>query len=201
MSQSTPPMGRRTLLLSGAAFAAIFLAGVGGWFVLSRGGEAVGGIGGPFTLVDGNGHTVTDKTFRGRYLLVYFGYTFCPDVCPTTLNQVAAALDRLGPKADRVQALFITVDPRRDTPAVVRDYAAAFSPRLIGLTGTPEQIEQVARAYRVYYAAQKPVGGGGYTVDHSSIIYLMGPDGRFLTPIRADQTGEAMAAEIAKYLG
>ena len=187
--------------MSLGAFALVFATGIGAWFVLSHGQDSVGGIGGPFSLVDGDGHAVTDKTFRGRYLLVYFGYTFCPDVCPTTLNQVAAALDKLGAKAERLQVLFITVDPGRDTPGVVRDYVAAFSPRFVGLTGTPEQIAQVAGEYRVYYAAQKPVGGSGYTVDHSSIVYLMGPDGRFLTPIRADQSGDAMAAEIGKYLG
>ena len=167
-----------------------------------RGSGGTGlGIGGPFTLTDGAGRTVTDADFRGRYLLVYFGYTFCPDVCPTTLNQVAEALERLGSRADRLQTVFITVDPARDTAKVVSDYAAAFSPRIRGLTGTPEQIASVAREYRVYYEVQKPAAAGGeYTVDHSSILYLMDPQGHFLTPIRADQTGEQMAREIGRYL-
>jgi protein SCO1 len=200
MSQSTSPRSR--LLLPAAAFAIVLLAGIGAWFAMSHGDNAgLGGIGGPFTLVDGDGHTVTDRDFRGHYLLVYFGYTFCPDVCPTTLNDVAAAFDKLGPKAKDVQALFITVDPARDTPKVVKDYAAAFSPHIEGLTGTPAQIAAMAQEYRVYYAPQKAAGAGdSYTVDHSSILYLMGPDGSFIAPIRTDETGEAMAADIAKHL-
>jgi protein SCO1 len=202
MNETSPPTGRGSPLLPVAAFLVVLLAGVGAWFAMSHDvGGTVAGIGGPFTLEDGNGHTVTDQSFRGRYLLVYFGYTFCPDVCPTTLNAVAAAFDKLGPRADKLQGLFITVDPARDTPAVVRDYAAAFSPHIEGLTGTDAQIAAVAREYRVYYAPQRTANSGeSYTVDHSSILYLMGPDGRFIVPIRTDQTGEAMAAEIEKHL-
>ncbi len=195
------PGGAR-LLLPALAFVVVLLGGVAAWLAMSHDENGgFGGIGGPFTLLDGNGHIVTDRDFRGRYLLVYFGYTFCPDVCPTTLNEVAAAFDKLGAKADKLRAVFITVDPARDTPKVVGEYAAAFSPRIEGLTGTPEQIETVAREYRVYYAPRKAgAAGGGYTGDHSSILYLMGPDGRFVVPIRTDQTGEAMAAEIGKHL-
>ena len=123
-----------------------------GGLVWLSGEAAASPPGGPFTLQDGDGRQVTDRDFRGKYMLVYFGYTFCPDACPTTLNEVADALDRLGAKADHIQAIFITVDPKRDTPTVVKQYAAAFSPRLIGLTGSPEQIAQVAKAYGVYYA-------------------------------------------------
>ena len=202
MSEPSPPPGRMRLVLPIAAFCVVLLAGAGAWFAMMQGSNSgIGAIGGPFTLVDGQGKTVTDRDFRGRYLLVYFGYTFCPDVCPTTLNEVAAAFDKLGPRADKVQALFITVDPQRDTPAVVRDYAAAFSPHIMGLTGSSEQIATAAREYRVYYAPQRTAGAGAnYTVDHSSILYLMGPDGRFIAPIRTDETGEAMAADIAKHL-
>ncbi len=158
-------------------------------------------IGGPFQLVDSAGHPVTDQAFRGKYMLVYFGYTFCPDVCPTTLADVATALDKLGPRAGEVQPLFITVDPQRDTPAVVGQYAANFSPRLVGLTGTADQIAAVARAYRVYYARHRTGDGpGDYTMDHSSILYLMGPDGHFIAPIRADEQPEAMAADIARHM-
>jgi len=199
MPQSSLRVGRG-LLLPVLAFVVVVAVGLGAWLTLSHGDGGAAGIGGPFTLEDGDGHAVTDRDFHGRYLLVYFGYTFCPDVCPTTLNEVATALDTLGPKADRLQAVFITVDPKRDTPAVVRDYAASFSPRIKGLTGTPEQIETAAREYRVYFAPQPATAGGGYTVDHSSILYLMDPDGRFVAPIRTDQTGEAMAAEIGKHL-
>jgi protein SCO1/2 len=179
---------------------AVLLLGTGAFLWLGRGGTA-SLIGGPFSLEDGNGRQVTDRDFRGKYMLIYFGYTFCPDVCPTTLTDTADALDRLGPKADRLQPLFITIDPKRDIPAVVKQYAAAFSPRLIGLTGSPEQIAQVANAYRVYYAEHRTgPGPGDYTMDHSSILYLMGPDGRFIAPIRADETAADMAADIAKYV-
>jgi protein SCO1/2 len=186
------------------AFVLVLLVGGGAWMYLAHGTGPGGGlaIGGPFTLEDGAGHTVTDRDLHGRYLLVYFGYTFCPDVCPTTLNEVAAALDKLGPKADRLNVAFITVDPQRDTPRVVHDYAAAFSPRIMGLTGTPEQIAEVAREYRVYYAPHRTgEGSGDYTVDHSSILYLMGPDGQFIAPIRTDENGDAMAADLAKQMG
>jgi protein SCO1/2 len=185
------------------AFVLVLLAGAGAWLYLAHGTAPGGGmaIGGPFALEDGAGHTVTDRDLRGRYLLVYFGYTFCPDVCPTTLNEVATALDKLGAKADRLNVAFITVDPQRDTPKVIHDYVAAFSPRIIGLTGTSDQIAKVAGEYRVYYAPHRiGEGAADYTVDHSSILYLMGPDGQFVEPIRTDETGEAMAADLAKQL-
>lgn len=177
--------------------------GAGAWLFLSGNfGESGNlGIGGPFALTDGAGHTVTDRDLRGRYALIYFGYTFCPDICPTTLNEVAGALDKLGPRADRIQPVFISVDPKRDTPKVVAEYVAAFSPRILGLSGTPDQIASVAREYRVYYAEVKPEApGADYTVDHSSILYLVDPQGRFIAPIRTDQTAEQMAAELAKHL-
>ncbi len=158
-------------------------------------------IGGPFALTDGSGKPVTDKDYRGRFMLVYFGYTFCPDVCPTTLNDVAQAIDKLGPRAASLQPLFITIDPKRDTPEVVGRYAAAFSPRLIGLTGTEAQIKAVAGEYRVYYAEHRTgPGPGDYSMDHSSILYLMGPDGDFVSTIRADAGPDAIAADLAKRL-
>ena len=178
---------------------AVLLLGAGVFVWLSGGTASL--LGGPFTLEDGNGKQVSDRDFRGKYMLVYFGYTFCPDVCPTTLNEVADALDRLGPKADRLQAIFITVDPRRDTAAVVKQYAAAFSPRLLGLTGTPEQIAKVAKEYRVYYAEHRTgPGPDDYSMDHSSILYLMGPDGKFIAPIRADEGGEEIATDLGKLM-
>jgi protein SCO1 len=180
---------------------ALLLIGGVVWMQYSPPAVDSAAIGGPFQLVDSAGHPVSDQAFRGKYMLVYFGYTFCPDVCPTTLSDVATALDRLGPRADQVQPLFITVDPERDTPAVVGQYAANFSPRLVGLTGTPDQIAAVAREYRVYYArhrtGDKP---GDYTMDHSSILYLMGPDGHFIAPIRADEPPEVIASDIARHM-
>lgn len=185
--------------VAGLLLAAILL-GVGGylWFSGRAGGPEVGG---PFTLVNGDGNRVTDQQFRGKFMLVYFGYTFCPDVCPTTLSAVGDAMDKLGAKANEVQPLFITVDPRRDTPAVVKQYAAAFSPRLIGLTGTADEIAKVAKEYRVYYAEHRTgPGSNDYSMDHSSVLYLMGPNGQFVAPVRADKSGDQMAVQIEKYL-
>ncbi len=179
---------------------AVLIMGSGAFFWLSGGGSA-SLVGGPFTLEDGAGKQVSDRDFRGKYMLVYFGYTFCPDVCPTTLNEIADALDHLGTKANELQPIFITVDPKRDTPAVVKQYTASFSPKLIGLTGTPEQIAAVAKAYRVYYAEHRTgPGPNDYSMDHSSILYLMGPDGKFIAPVRADESGKDMAADLSKLL-
>jgi protein SCO1 len=148
-----------------------------------------------------DGRTVTQADYRGLVTMLYFGYTFCPDVCPTTLNAVADAMDKLGAKADQVQPLFITVDPKRDTPSVMQQYAAAFSPRITGLTGTPDEIAKVAKEYRVYYAEHRTgPGPNDYSMDHSSILYLMGPDGRFIAPIRADESGDQMAASLVKLM-
>jgi protein SCO1 len=193
-----PPRKLPGFAIALAALVVLALVGAGAVW-LTQGGAPT--IGGPFKLVNGEGRPVTDRDFRGHYLLVYFGYTFCPDVCPTTLNQMAEALDTLGPKGDQVQPLFITVDPKRDTPQVVGQYVAAFTPRLVGLTGTPEEIAKVAREYRVYYAIHKNAEQpGDYTVDHSSILYLMSPSGAFIAPIRADQSGAEMAKDIARHL-
>jgi len=159
-------------------------------------------IGGPFQLVGGDGKVVTDRDFRGHWMLIYFGYTFCPDVCPTTLTQVAAALDRLGPDADKIRPVFITIDPKRDTPKVVGDYVAAFSPRLVGLTGTVEQIAKVEADYRVF-AAEHRTGNGpnDYTMDHSSILYLVGPDGSSVSPVNAETTAVELAAKLRAAIG
>ncbi len=192
--------GRRLppYLFIAAAVFAVILVGAGSLWLT---GAQTPGIGGPFHLVNGDDKPVSDKDFRGRYMLVYFGYTFCPDVCPTTLNQVAEAMDKLGPLANKVQPIFITVDPARDTPAAVKQFAAAFSPRLLGLTGSPEQIAQAAKEYRVYYAVHRSGGGSGdYTVDHSSILYLMDKSGRFVAPIRADGSATEIADTIKRYL-
>jgi protein SCO1 len=182
---------------------AVLLVGAGGFLWLTgNGGNNAISVGGPFTLEDGGGKAVTDRDFRGKYMLVYFGYTFCPDVCPTTLNAVADAMDKLGPAASRIQPLFITVDPKRDTPAVVKQYAAAFGPNIEGLTGTADEIAQVAKGYRVYYAEHRTgPGPDDYSMDHSSVLYLMGPDGRFLAPLRADQSGDEIAANLKKLMG
>jgi protein SCO1 len=178
----------------------VLLFGTGGllWRIASSDGPSIGG---PFTLESGVGRIVTASDFRGKYMLVYFGYTYCPDVCPTALNGITAALQKLGPKAKDLAPIFITVDPQRDTPAVMRHYTRVFGPDLIGLTGTPDEIAKVATEYRVYYA--KHVTGPGrddYSLDHSSIIYLMGPDGKFIAPIPAEQSPAEMAADISKLM-
>ena len=159
-------------------------------------------IGGPFTLVDQNGKTRTDAEFRGKYMLVYFGYTYCPDFCPTELNTITDAMGLLGAAAAKVQPIFITIDPARDTVQQMKLYAQSFDPRLIALTGTPEQIAVVAKGYRVYYAKAPGAEskGGDYLMDHSTFIYLMGPDGAYLTHFRYGMSAKDMAAAIRKYL-
>lgn len=196
-----PQGGPRLVYALVGVLIAVLLIGTGAFLWLGGSSGGIPGIGGPFSLENGEGKPVTDKDFRGHFMLVYFGYTFCPDVCPTTLNAVADAMDKLGAKADKVQPVFITVDPKRDTPSVVKQYAAAFGPRVVGLTGTPEQIAKVAKEYRVYYAEHRTgPGPDDYSMDHSSILYLMGPDGRFIAPIRADQSGQEMATAIGRYV-
>lgn len=160
-------------------------------------------IGGPFTLVDKNGRTVRWSDFAGRYRIVYFGYTFCPDACPldvSAMMQGYARFARAHPGlAAKVQPIFITIDPARDTPGVVGEFAAAFSPHLMGLTGTPAEVDQAARAFRVYYARGK-VSEGGYLMDHSRIVYLMGPEGEPISMLPVDKGPDAVAAELAKWV-
>ncbi|WP_245452807.1 SCO family protein [Bradyrhizobium sp. C9] len=136
-------------------------------------------VGGPFALTDQAGHARTDTEFRGKLMLVYFGFTYCPDVCPTDLQAIGLALDKLGPDGDQVQPIFITVDPARDTAAHLAEYVPLFHPRLIGLTGSDDAIRKVADAYKVYYA-RVPLKDGDYTVDHTAYIYLMDRDGNYL---------------------
>jgi protein SCO1/2 len=157
-------------------------------------------VGGPFRLTDQHGRTVTDESFRGRFMLIYFGYTFCPDFCPTSLQIMAEAIDRLGPAGDKVQPIFITIDPERDTVEQLASYVPNFGPGLIGLTGTLEQVTAAARAYRVYFKKSQSESLADYGMDHSSIIYLMGPDGRYITHFSHTATPEQVAAAIGKNL-
>jgi protein SCO1 len=154
-------------------------------------------IGGPFTLQTPDGTTVTDQTYRGKWLLVYFGYTFCPTTCPTTLMDIATVLDKLGDEAARIQPIFITVDPQRDTPEVMRQYTQSFDPRIIGLSGDQQQIAAVAQAYGVYYTHRK-IGPGAedYVIDHSSYIYLMGPLGGFERGFDADAPTDELTQAV-----
>lgn len=159
-------------------------------------------IGGPFTLTDHTGRAVTEQDFRGKAMLIFFGYTYCPDVCPTSLTEISAAMDKLGPLADKVVPILVSVDPERDTPGVLKDYVAHFHPSIVGLTGTPEQIKQAAKVYRVYFAKVPDKGGDkdAYLMDHSSVIYLMGPDGKFLAHFSTQTDAETMAAKIKSLL-
>jgi len=160
--------------------------------------QATAAIGGPFELTDQNGRTVTDRDLKGRPFLVFFGFTNCPDVCPTTLFEVSEVLRALGPDADKVNALFVTVDPERDTPAQLKDYISSFDPHLRALTGDPAAVQTVIRAYRVY--AKKVPQENGYTMDHTAIVYLMDKDGRFVAPFSLKRSTDAAAADLRKYL-
>lgn len=157
-------------------------------------------IGGPFSLIDQNGRTVTDKDFRGRVMLIYFGYTFCPDVCPTTLGNVAQAYDMLSPQEQaQVVPMFITVDPERDTVDQIAQYVDAFSPAFVGLTGSPDQIEPVLKSFRVY-ARKVESQDANYSVDHSSILYVMGKDGKYASHFTGEASPKDIAAGLKKLL-
>jgi len=168
-----------------------------GGLVLPAGVE----LGGPFTLTNQDGTSVTDATYRGKWMLIYFGFTYCPDVCPTELQVVSEALHDLGDQASQVAPIFVTIDPERDTPAVLADYVKLFDDRLIGLTGTAEQIAAIARAYRVYYAKVTPPGSTTYLMDHSSFLYLMAPDGRFSTLFRNGTSAADIVAALKARMG
>ncbi len=159
------------------------------------GGAGPLAIGGPFHLIDGDGKPVSDTDFRGQWMMIYFGYTHCPDACPTALSDMGLALDQLGERRARVRPIFITIDPERDTPALLKDYVKAFGPDIIGLTGTPDQLAPVEKEFRVY-ALKHPTKDGDYDMDHSSIIYVMDPQGRFVTNF----THETDPAQMAKRL-
>ena len=156
-------------------------------------------IGGPFTLVSTDGRTVTDQTYRGKWLLVYFGYTFCPDACPMALTNMGVALDKLGPDAAKLQPVFITVDPKRDTRQALAEYMKSFDPRIAALTGSEEQTAAAAKAYRVYYSVQK-TGGDDYLVDHSAYIYLMSPAGKFAKVLAGNLSGDQMAEQLRRLI-
>ena len=157
-------------------------------------------IGGGFTLVDQNGATRHAQDFRGKLMLVYFGYTYCPDACPTALQDMSQAIDLLGEKADAVQPIFVTIDPARDTVEQMKLYASNFHPRLIALTGTPEQIADAAKGYRVYYEKGKAIDTENYLMNHTGFIYLMGRDGKYLSHFSPGVTAEQMATAIEKHL-
>src|SRR6516164_6062809 len=205
---TTRPSGPPRFLLVAAILAGLVIIGTGTFLVLAlrdtprgaAGTALTSAIGGPFQLVDQNGKTVTDADLKGKWSLIYFGYTHCPDACPTALNDISIALSELGAKRDQVRPVFITVDPERDTPKVLEDYVTAFDAPIMGLTGTPEQVAKAAKGYRVYYA-KHPEPGGAYSMDHSSVSYVMDPEGRFTASFSPDSTPEQMAERLKKLVG
>jgi len=185
-------------------FVAAFMAGLatvfGVLFVVTKPqAGATAAIGGPFQLVDQNGRPFSDTDVKGEPFLVFFGFTHCPDACPTTLLELSDVLDKLGSDADKVHVLFITVDPERDNPSALKDYLSAFNSRLIGLTGDLQTVAAVARAYHVYFQKVQ-LDGGEYTMDHSAIVYLMNKDGRFVAPFSLKRSAQDAAADLRQFL-
>jgi protein SCO1/2 len=201
------PGGSPRFVLVAAALAALVILGAGVFLALAlrdnprgaAGTMLASAIGGPFRLTDQSGKTVTDADLMGKWSLVYFGYTHCPDACPTALNDISIALEDLGTKRDAVRPVFITVDPERDTPDALKAYVTSFDAPILALTGTPEQVAQAAKGYRVYYA-KHPEAGGEYSMDHSSVIYVMDPQGRFTASFTHESTPEQIAERLKKLL-
>jgi protein SCO1/2 len=183
-----------------AAFVAGAFALTAGVIVLSpRDVTKPSSVGGAFQLINQEGKTVTDADFRGKPLLVFFGFTHCPDICPTTLFEVSEVLNRLGKDADKVNAIFVTVDPERDTPEKLKLYLSSFHPQISALSGSNEQIEAIKKVYFVY-AKRVPLEGGSYTMDHTSIVYLMDKQGKFIAPFNLKRDADAAAADLRRRL-
>jgi protein SCO1 len=203
MNAKLSAQASRLMLLLAAFLCGLFLIFGVVLFITGRPfspiGQAVAAIGGPFNLEDQNGKPFTDAQMKGRPFLVFFGFTHCPDICPTTLFDMSQMMKALGPDASRVGALFISVDPDRDTPQVLKDYLSNFDPHLRGLTGSQAQIDAAIKEYRVY-AKKVPLENGDYTMDHTAIVYLMDKDGRFVAPFNMTRTPEAEAADLRRYL-
>jgi protein SCO1/2 len=192
----------RPLLVLGAFVAGLAVCFAAVMMLLPRESLTVAqatSVGGPFKLTDQDGKPISDSNLRGKPFLVFFGFTHCPDVCPTTLFEVSEVMRSLGPDADKTAALFITVDPERDTPDKLKDYLSSFDPHLRGVTGDPETVAAVAKSYRVYYK-KVPTDKGDYTMDHTAIVYLMDKNGRFVAPFNLRRPPEQAAAELRKYL-
>ena len=198
---------RRRALLTGAGAIMVGFALSGAGIAAAAGQKLPGDLpisfGGPFSLTDHEGMARTERDFRGRFMLIYFGYTHCPDLCPTGLQTISEALDAIGSEAARIQPLFVSVDPARDTVELLRDYMGHFHPSLIGLTGTERQVRAVAKAYRIHRLKVVPEGAtdpSDYLVTHSTITYLMGPDGKFVTLFPHDTQAAFMAKTLRKYV-
>ena len=195
---------QRIIVIAIAAFAFVAFATVGRVYLVDKhnedGGTGSVQIGGTFDLIDHTGKAVSDKDFHGKYMLVYFGYTFCPDVCPTSLSLIAGALDELTPaQLQNVTPVFITVDPERDTPEAMAAYVEHFHDQMVGLSGTTKQIKDIARKYKAYYA-KVGTDPDTYTMDHSSITYLIGPDGKYAAHFGHNTPSDQMAKRLADFL-
>lgn len=194
----------RVLAMAAAALAGAAALAAIAVVIWPRGGEVAvspSAVGGSFALTDQNGRRVTAEDFKGKPFLVFFGFTHCPDICPAELQVMSAALDELGADADEVVPIFITLDPERDTPEAVSAYVANFGDNFVGLTGSPEQIAKAAKAYRVSYQKfQDESMGDNYSIDHSALVYLMGPDGKFVTHIPYGTPPDKMAETLRRYL-
>jgi protein SCO1/2 len=198
---ASPSAGPRRSILPTVlvVIAAILLAGFAAWQMRPGSGNGPE-LGGAFSLTDQDGRAVTNDTYKGKWRLVYFGYAFCPDVCPTELQTVAEAIEALGPDGAGIVPMFISVDPARDTVARLKDYVGLFHPRMVGLTGTEAQVTDAARKYRVYFARQAGADADSYLMDHSSFTYLMKPDGSLSTVFPAQTDPDTMAAAIRQAL-
>ncbi len=196
-------MPSRRVLLPLAAFAgSLVLLGALAVFLLvpnGTGGTGKAAIGGPFTLVNQDGRSVTERDLAGRPHLVFFGFTHCPDVCPTTLQQISDVLAAMGPKADGLKVAFVSVDPERDTPEALKRYLASFDPRIMGLTGSPEQVRDAVKAYRAY-AKKVPGRDGDYTMEHTALVYLMDARNEFVSALNLARPPQEMAAELSRQL-
>jgi protein SCO1/2 len=194
----------RGVFVAGALAFLVGAAGLTGALVhLGRDGgrtaTQASSVGGPFSLVDQDGRPVTEADLKGRPTLVFFGFTRCPDVCPTALYEITQAFEALGPDAEKAQAIFVTVDPERDTPEAIKAYLSSFSPRIRGLTGAPEAMEKMVKAYKAY-AKKVPTRDGEYTMDHTAIVYLMDKNGSFVAPLNLKRPPDQVAAEIRSYV-
>jgi protein SCO1 len=193
------PRSRAFAIRAVATLVVVVLLGVAAFLITSpRGGSHAALIGGPFALQDGNGKTVSNVTLKGRPFLVYFGYTHCPDVCPTTLAHISEILDKMGKKP--IPALFITVDPDRDTPKIMQDYVSSFNPAIVGLSGGPQAIAATEKTFRVFARKGKPEPDGDYSMDHSSVVYLMDKNGAFVEAFNIERPPADAAKELEKYL-
>ena len=198
---SLPSYTLAAVLLVGALFVSLYLWQLGdareAQLSQASGQTGVADVGGPFSLIDQNGVRRTDQDFHGRHMLVFFGFTYCPDVCPTTLAILSAALDEIGPAAENIVPVLITVDPARDTPEALKLYLSSFGPNFVGLTGTEEEIAAAADAYHAFYEIVEGEGDD-YTLNHSTAIYLMGPEGKFVTSYTLNMGPDAIAADLRK---